>query len=69
MKLTDSKEEQLFCLNKAFEIEPDNWRAAIALAKHYLSENLPSESKNIIEPFFWIHTPNCRLSVYVMLSV
>ncbi|WP_147383980.1 DUF5107 domain-containing protein [Maribellus luteus] len=51
MNLLNSKEKQLECLKRANELEPQNWRAALALAEYYLAEDLPAKAKNIIWPF------------------
>jgi len=51
MELLDSKEDQLICVRKAIELEPENWRAALALTNFYNSEKEYEKALNTIEPF------------------
>ena len=51
MKLLDSKEDQLECVKKALELEPENWRAALALTNFYNSEKQHQKALTTIEPF------------------
>ena len=52
---SDSKEEQFKCIKMAFELESENWRAALALAKYYIADKQPAEAKKVILPFLKSH--------------
>lgn len=54
-KLSDSKDDQLHWITRACELAPGNWRAALALAKHHITDNRPTEAKKVIAPFLKSH--------------
>jgi tetratricopeptide (TPR) repeat protein len=51
MKLANEKAKRFECVVKACELEPDDWRAALAMAEYYLSENSGVEAMEILRPF------------------
>jgi Tfp pilus assembly protein PilF len=49
-KLVDTNTEKLECLQKANNMAPEDWRAALALANFYISDKQPGKAQELIEP-------------------
>ncbi len=54
-KFADSKEEELIAIKKGYELEPKNWRVAIALANYYNAGNQSNKARKVISPFLKSH--------------
>jgi Tfp pilus assembly protein PilF len=62
-RLFDLKKDQFDWIKKAFVLDPNNWRAALALAKHYLSEKQPTKAKEIIQPLLELYPEQSALGL------
>lgn len=54
-KFLTSRAERFRAIARGAEVGPEDWRATLALAKYYLSENQPAKAKKIILPFLESH--------------